>query len=341
MAAGHVGVGLALGRRVAEVAPAVDHLLRRAAADAELQPAAGDEVRGPRVLGHVERVLVAHVDDRGADLDPAGPRADRREQRERRGELPGEMVDAEIGAVGAELLGGDGELDRLQQRVRAPSGSPTRAPATSGRTRETRSSSPRLRCRRPRARAPDDPRGAAGGCKGRAGIAGACYKAPPTRGGRHGNLQRRSRLLRRLRVNADRDRRRRDHRRGRDPDPDQRRPGPRRLRGLHRRLQLHRRGPAARHRPRVPPHLRRRADLPHRRGRHRRPRAQAPRRSRRSASLPALHLPRRRPPDRRKPSPTRWPDMPAPTGSSAGPATTASSAVAAATGWTAAPAPIG
>ncbi len=88
-------------RRVAEVAPAVDDLLGRAAADAELQPPAGDEVGGAGVLGHVERVLVAHVDDAGADLDPAGPRADGRQQRERRGELAGEVVHAEVGAVGA------------------------------------------------------------------------------------------------------------------------------------------------------------------------------------------------------------------------------------------------
>ena len=104
-------------RRVAEVAPAVDHLLGRAAADAELQAAAGDEVGGAGVLRHVERVLVAHVDDRGADLDPLGPGAAGGEQRERRAELAGEVMDAEIGPVGAELLGRDGELDRLQQRV--------------------------------------------------------------------------------------------------------------------------------------------------------------------------------------------------------------------------------
>ena len=117
VAAGHVGVALALGRRVAEVAPAVDHLLGRAAADPELQAAAGDEVGGAGVLGHVERVLVAHVDDGGADLDAAGARADRGEEREGRGELAGEMVDADIGAVGAELLGGDREVDRLEERV--------------------------------------------------------------------------------------------------------------------------------------------------------------------------------------------------------------------------------
>ena len=38
----HVGVGFAFGRRITEVAPALDHLLRRATANAELEPAACD-----------------------------------------------------------------------------------------------------------------------------------------------------------------------------------------------------------------------------------------------------------------------------------------------------------
>ena len=113
----HVGVGHPLRRGVAEVAPAVDHLLGRAAADAELQAPAGDEVGRACVLRHVERVLVAHVDDRGADLDALGLGAARRQQRERRAELAGEMMHAEIGPVRAQLLGRDGELNRLQQGV--------------------------------------------------------------------------------------------------------------------------------------------------------------------------------------------------------------------------------
>ena len=87
VAARHVGIGLALGRLVAEVAEAIDHLLGRAATDAQLQPAAGDEIGRPGVLGHVERVLVAHVDDRGPHLDPLRPRTDRGEERERGAEL--------------------------------------------------------------------------------------------------------------------------------------------------------------------------------------------------------------------------------------------------------------
>ena len=44
-------------------------------------------------------------------------RADRGQQRKRRAELAGKVMDAEVRAVGAELLGRDGQVDRLQQRV--------------------------------------------------------------------------------------------------------------------------------------------------------------------------------------------------------------------------------
>ena len=117
MAAGHVGIGHPLGRGVTEVAPSVDHLLGRAAADAQLQASAGDEVGRTSVLRHVQRVLVPHVDDRGADLDPLGLRADSRQQRKGRAELAGEVMHTEVSPVRAELLGGDGQVDRLQQRV--------------------------------------------------------------------------------------------------------------------------------------------------------------------------------------------------------------------------------
>ena len=84
----------------------------------ELQPPARDQVGRSGVLGHVQRVLVAHVDDRRADLDPLRPGADRREQRERRRQLLGEVVDAEVRTVRAEPLDRLGELDRLDERVR-------------------------------------------------------------------------------------------------------------------------------------------------------------------------------------------------------------------------------
>ena len=119
MPARHIGVALALIGLEAEMAPAIDHLLGRAAADPELQTAAGDEVGRAGVLDHVERVFVAHVDDGGADLDFARARADRGQQREGRSELAGEMMDAEIGAVRAKRFGRCGELDRLQQGVGA------------------------------------------------------------------------------------------------------------------------------------------------------------------------------------------------------------------------------
>ncbi len=117
VAARHVGVGLAFRRRVAKIAPAVDHLLGRAAADAELQAAAADDVGRAGVFRHIQRVLVAHVDDRGADLDAFGARADGGQEREGGAELAGVVMDAEESAVGAELLGRDSKLDGLQQRI--------------------------------------------------------------------------------------------------------------------------------------------------------------------------------------------------------------------------------
>src|SRR5450631_2101854 len=92
----HVGVGLALGRLITEITPSIDHLLGRAAADTELQAPACDEIGGTGVLGHVERVLVAHVDHGRADLDPAGIRPDRRQERQGRGELAREFMHPEI-----------------------------------------------------------------------------------------------------------------------------------------------------------------------------------------------------------------------------------------------------
>ena len=118
MASGHVGVRFAIGRVVAEVLEAVDHLLRRAAADAQLQPPACDQVGRTCVLCHVQRVLVAHVDDGRADLDALRSRANCGEQRERGRELAREVVDAVVGAIGAELLDGLGKLDGLSERVR-------------------------------------------------------------------------------------------------------------------------------------------------------------------------------------------------------------------------------
>src|SRR4051812_34313193 len=117
MTARHVRVALAGGGRVAEVAPAVDHLLRRAAADPELQPAARNDVRRAGVLRHVERVLVAHVDDGRTDFDPLRARSDGGKERKRRAELAGEVMYAEVGAVGAEFVGDDRELERLQERI--------------------------------------------------------------------------------------------------------------------------------------------------------------------------------------------------------------------------------
>ena len=111
MAATHIGVGLALGWLIAEIAPAIDDLLGRTTAYAQLQAPAGDEVGSARILGHIEGVLVAHVDDCGPNFDMVGSGAYGREKRKGGGELAGEMMHAEIGAVRAQRLGRDGEVD--------------------------------------------------------------------------------------------------------------------------------------------------------------------------------------------------------------------------------------
>jgi hypothetical protein len=86
-------------------------------ADAQLQAATADQIGGGGLLGCVQGILVPHVDDRGADLDPLGFRADCRQQRKRRAELAGEVMDAKISAVGAEFFSGDGQVDGLQKGV--------------------------------------------------------------------------------------------------------------------------------------------------------------------------------------------------------------------------------
>ena len=97
--------------------PAINHLLRRAAADAKLQATAGDQIRRPRVFGHIERIFIAHIDNAGADFNPAGFRAYRGQQRKRRAELAGKMMHPKIGAVRAQLFGGNRQIDGLQQRI--------------------------------------------------------------------------------------------------------------------------------------------------------------------------------------------------------------------------------
>ncbi len=114
MTPAHIGVRLTFSRLVTEVAPAIDHLLGRASADAKLQTAAGDEIGRAGVLSHVKRVFVAHVDDSRADLDALGLGAYGRKKRERCGKLPREMMDAEIGTVGTQFLGRNSKFHGLQ-----------------------------------------------------------------------------------------------------------------------------------------------------------------------------------------------------------------------------------
>src|SRR5579872_734274 len=112
-----IRVGSPFGRRIAEVTPAFDDLFRRASADAELEPAVADEIGRTRVLDHVERILVPHVDDGRSDLDAARPGADGREERKGRSELLGKVMHAKVRAVRAELFCCDSELDGLPKHI--------------------------------------------------------------------------------------------------------------------------------------------------------------------------------------------------------------------------------
>jgi len=86
-----------------------------------LQAPAGNDVGCTGVLRHVQRVLISHIDDRRADLNPLGFRACRRKQRKGRAELPGEVMHTEVSPVGAEVFGCGRQVDRLQKRVRSRS----------------------------------------------------------------------------------------------------------------------------------------------------------------------------------------------------------------------------
>src|SRR5262249_30868530 len=112
-----IGIGSTFRRRVAEVTPAFDDLFRGAATDSELEPAVADQVGRARVLDHVKRILVPHVDDGRSDLDAARSRADGREKREGRRELLCKVMDAKVRAVRTELFRRDSQLDRLLQNV--------------------------------------------------------------------------------------------------------------------------------------------------------------------------------------------------------------------------------
>jgi hypothetical protein len=68
----HVGVRLTFAWSIAEVSPAIDHLLGRPSVDAQLKATARDQIGCAGVLGHVKRVPVAHIDHRRAYFDAAG-----------------------------------------------------------------------------------------------------------------------------------------------------------------------------------------------------------------------------------------------------------------------------
>jgi hypothetical protein len=123
VAPAQVRVGSTLWRRVAEMTPSFDDLLWRAAADPELEPAVANQVGRARILDHVERVFVPHVDNSRSDLNAARSGTDCREKREGGRELLSKVVHAKVCPVRAEFLHRDGQLNGLLQDVaRGPRG---------------------------------------------------------------------------------------------------------------------------------------------------------------------------------------------------------------------------
>src|SRR5262245_60828680 len=123
MTTAHFRVGSAFWRRVAEVTPPFDDLLWGAAAYPELEPTVADQIGRARVLDHVERILVPHVNHGRSNLDAARPGADGREKREGRRELLRKVMDAKVCAVRTKFLCRYSQLDRLLQNiVRGPRG---------------------------------------------------------------------------------------------------------------------------------------------------------------------------------------------------------------------------
>src|SRR4051812_20476957 len=106
-----IGVSATVRRRVAEVTPTFNHLLWRAAANTELEPPIANEVGRARVLDHVERIFVPHVDDARPDLDAARSGADGGKQWEGRRKLPGKVVHAKVCPIRTEFLRRHGKFD--------------------------------------------------------------------------------------------------------------------------------------------------------------------------------------------------------------------------------------
>src|SRR5262249_83847 len=90
-------------------------------ADAEIEPAAGEEIERSRLLGQQYRIVPGQHDDRGAETQPACACAKPGQQVQRRRNLAisGEMVLDDKGAVKAERLGLDIVFDEIAEPLAA------------------------------------------------------------------------------------------------------------------------------------------------------------------------------------------------------------------------------
>ena len=70
-----------------------------------------------RILGHVVRILIPHINHCGADFNFSRLGADRGQKREWRSQLPRKMMNAKIRSVQSQALSLHGEVNGLQKRV--------------------------------------------------------------------------------------------------------------------------------------------------------------------------------------------------------------------------------
>src|ERR1700733_7346685 len=113
----HICIVLTFYRAVAKIAPTIDDLLGGTAADSQLQAAARDQIRSSSVLRHVMRILIPHIDHRGANFNLSRFSTHRREQRKRGCEVLRKMMNPEVGSFHSEALGFHGEVNGLQECV--------------------------------------------------------------------------------------------------------------------------------------------------------------------------------------------------------------------------------
>src|SRR5215831_2834916 len=92
-----------------------------ALADAEIEPASGEEIESRRLFGQQDRIMPGQYDHGRSEPQPSGAGAEPGQQVERRGDLPvaGEVMLDDESAVKAERFGLDIVLDKITKSLAA------------------------------------------------------------------------------------------------------------------------------------------------------------------------------------------------------------------------------